>query len=185
MTTKTHLEDLRQLSVHAQCLVEQSRLLAQRADHLASQWPSEQAARPGRGVPAADLETLNTELTRQLVVERAHGEDYGPGIPAPALPHLFSRFYQAEQRERPSQQGLGLGLFICHQLVAAHKGSITVRSCEGAGSVFTVRLPLLPDAMRTACDANGADATPGRSSDPRGTRMSRGRMSPGAIAWPC
>jgi hypothetical protein len=96
MTTKTRLEDLGQLSVHAQRLVEQSRLLAARADHVASRWPSEQAARPGRGVPAADLETRNTELTRQFVVERAHGEDYGPGIPAPALRHLFSRFYQVE-----------------------------------------------------------------------------------------
>src|SRR5919201_2228022 len=74
MTTKTRLEDLRQRSVHAQRLVKQSRLLAQRADHVASRWPCEQAARPGRGVPAADLETLNTELTRQLAVERAHGE---------------------------------------------------------------------------------------------------------------
>src|SRR2546421_3729887 len=74
MTTKTRLADLRQLSAHAQCLVEQSRLLAQGADHVASRWPSEQAARPGRGVPAADLETLNTELTRQLAVERAHSE---------------------------------------------------------------------------------------------------------------
>ena len=112
-------------------------------------------------------------------------EDYGPGIPAPALPHLFSRFDQVEQRERPSQQGLGLGLFICHQLVAAHEGSITVRSGEGEGSMFTVRLPLLPDATRTACDANGADAAPGRSSDPRGTPVSRARTSLGAIAWPC
>jgi PAS domain-containing protein len=74
MTTKTRLEELRQLSARAQRLVEQSRLLAQGADHVASQWPSEQPARPSRGVPAADLETLNTELTRQLAVERAHGE---------------------------------------------------------------------------------------------------------------
>src|SRR5919199_5005176 len=74
MTTKTRLEDLGQLSAHAQRLAEQSRLLAQGADHVASHWPSEHAARPGRGIPATDLETLNTELTRQLAVERAHGE---------------------------------------------------------------------------------------------------------------
>src|ERR687883_590418 len=72
--TTTRLEDLGQLSAHAQRLVEQSRLLAQGADHVASQWPSEQSAHPGRGVPAADLGTLNTELTRQLAVERARGE---------------------------------------------------------------------------------------------------------------
>jgi two-component system CheB/CheR fusion protein len=449
MTTKTRLEDLGQHSAHAQRLVEQSRLLAHGADHVATQWPSEQAARPSRGVPAADLEALNMELTRQLAVERAHGkaqrarleailgmtrdavlvmdatgmpvltnrayaelfgpvgfvledewgdplperetpqgraareesfglscvvrrvdgscrwceangqslpyegdrhsvvvirditertlrrrqneflavashelrtpltplagylqliqqegdldrsrrfaelahhqtqrlnrlvgdlldvgrlhsgklqlvvepldvgalvarvcasveidspapirldrptmpvmvcgdavrleqvllnlltnaltyapqspfidvrlaqtaeeavldvEDYGPGIPAPALPHLFSRFYQVEQRERPSQQGLGLGLFLCQQLVAAHEGSITVRSREGEGSVFTVRLPLLTDAASTICDANRADAAPGRSGDPRGTRMSRVCTSPGVTARHC
>jgi two-component system CheB/CheR fusion protein len=112
-------------------------------------------------------------------------EDYGPGIPAAVLPHLFSRFYQVDQRERPSQQGLGLGLFICQQVVAAHEGRITVRTCEGEGSVFTVRLPRLPDAARTACHAHGADAATVRSGDSGGTPMSRGRTSPSAIARPC
>jgi signal transduction histidine kinase len=123
-----------------------------------------------------------THMAEEAVLEV---EDHGPGIPAPALPHLFSRFYQVEQRERPSPQGLGLGLFICHQLVAAHDGSITVRSREGEGSVFTVRLPLLTDAARTACDANGADAAPARSGDARGTPLYRSRKSPGALARQC
>src|ERR687886_830574 len=74
MTTRARLEDLGQLSAHAQRLVEQSRLLAQGADNVASQWPSERVARPGRGILAADLETRNMELTRQLAVERARGE---------------------------------------------------------------------------------------------------------------
>src|SRR5438093_10466895 len=74
MMTKTRWAELPQLSAHAQPLVEQSRLPEQRADHGASRWPSGQAARPRRGVPAADLETPNTELTRELEVERAHGE---------------------------------------------------------------------------------------------------------------
>jgi hypothetical protein len=76
-------------------------------------------------------------------------------------------------------------LFICQQLVAAHEGSITVRSREGEGSVFTVRLPLLTDAASTICDANRADAAPGRSGDPRGTRMSRVCTSPGVTARHC
>ena len=71
-------------------------------------------------------------------------QDAGPGIPAEALPHLFERFYQV----RPgalSRQGLGLGLFLTRELVAAHGGTIEARSTEGAGATFIVRLPVLDD----------------------------------------
>jgi signal transduction histidine kinase len=40
--------------------------------------------------------------------------------------------------------GLGLGLYITRQLVEAHGGSVSVKSTEGEGSVFTVTLPLTP-----------------------------------------
>jgi signal transduction histidine kinase len=68
-------------------------------------------------------------------------QDHGPGIPAAALPHLFDRFYQAAGRT--ADDGLGVGLFITRELVRAHGGAIEVRSTEGAGATFTVRLPLL------------------------------------------
>jgi two-component system CheB/CheR fusion protein len=70
-------------------------------------------------------------------------QDYGRGIAAAALPHLFTRFYQVARPDRPSQGGLGLGLFICKELVTAHGGRIGVRSIEGEGTTFTVWLPLL------------------------------------------
>src|SRR5205085_12549535 len=70
-------------------------------------------------------------------------QDYGRGIAATALPHLFTRFYQIARPDRPSQGGLGLGLFICQQLVTAHGGRMDVRSTEGEGTTFTVWLPLL------------------------------------------
>jgi hypothetical protein len=44
--------------------------------------------------------------------------------------------------DRPAQSGLGLGLFICRELIAAHGGHITVASTEGHGTTFTVWLPL-------------------------------------------
>lgn len=72
--------------------------------------------------------------------------DYGPGIAAAALPHLFSRFYQVASGDRSSHGGLGLGLYICRELVGAHGGRIEVASTEGVGTTFTVWLPLLDEA---------------------------------------
>jgi two-component system, chemotaxis family, CheB/CheR fusion protein len=71
--------------------------------------------------------------------------DDGPGIAADVLPHLFERFYQVERVDRGSQGGMGLGLFICHQLVEAHGGHLTVASAEGEGTTFTILLPLLEE----------------------------------------
>jgi len=73
-------------------------------------------------------------------------QDYGRGIAADQLPHLFSRFYQVARPDRPSQGGLGLGLFICQEVVAAHGGRIAVASTEGEGTTFTVWMPLLETA---------------------------------------
>jgi two-component system, chemotaxis family, CheB/CheR fusion protein len=72
-------------------------------------------------------------------------EDYGRGIPADDLPHLFSSFYQVEHPNSTPRGGMGLGLFICKEIVAAHAGQMSVRSAEGKGTAFTVRLPLMPD----------------------------------------
>ena len=81
--------------------------------------------------------------------------DDGPGIPAVALPDLFSRFYQVRRGERAAGGGLGLGLFIAREIVVAHGGTIAVASVEGAGSTFTIRLPLtaeLAEATGTTGD---------------------------------
>jgi two-component system CheB/CheR fusion protein len=69
-------------------------------------------------------------------------EDRGPGIPPAELARLFTRFYQRPGPQGPAQSGLGLGLYIARQIARAHGGDIEVRSAEGRGSTFTVRLPL-------------------------------------------
>jgi signal transduction histidine kinase len=77
--------------------------------------------------------------------------DTGAGILPQALPHLFDRFYQADP-SRPGGQnhGTGLGLAIVKEIVEAHGGKISVRSEPGAGSTFTVSLPLnTPGAIKT------------------------------------
>lgn len=68
--------------------------------------------------------------------------DNGAGIADEHLPHLFDRFYRAEQSRSRSTGGSGLGLAITKHLVEAHHGRITVTSKLGEGSVFTVWLPL-------------------------------------------
>jgi two-component system OmpR family sensor kinase len=67
--------------------------------------------------------------------------DTGPGIAPEALPHIFERFYRAEQARGGT--GSGLGLAIARWLADEHGGRIEVSSQVGVGSVFTVRLPAL------------------------------------------
>ena len=69
--------------------------------------------------------------------------DTGPGIPDEAQATIFDAF----QRWRDASKfvrGVGLGLSVVKQLVTLMEGSITVQSKVGHGSVFTVKLPLLP-----------------------------------------
>jgi signal transduction histidine kinase len=65
------------------------------------------------------------------------------------MSQLFSRFYQAGSGNNP-EGGLGLGLFIARQLVTAHGGTIEVRSPEGGGASFVVRLPFAQPATANA-----------------------------------
>jgi heavy metal sensor kinase len=69
-------------------------------------------------------------------------EDTGVGIPAENLPHIFDRFYRVRNVETHHVQGLGLGLSFVAWIVSAHEGTIQAESHDGAGSRFTVRLPV-------------------------------------------
>jgi two-component system OmpR family sensor kinase len=59
---------------------------------------------------------------------------------------VFERFYRADQARNRASGGTGLGLAIVAGLVAAHGGTVSVRTAPGAGADFQVRLPLAPDA---------------------------------------
>lgn len=69
--------------------------------------------------------------------------DTGPGIPASKLPHLFEKFYRAEQSGRIA--GTGIGLAICKGLVEAHGGRIWVVSRVGEGTTFRFTLPTVSE----------------------------------------
>jgi heavy metal sensor kinase len=66
--------------------------------------------------------------------------DTGPGITSEDLPHVFERFYRADQSRSSGQTGLGLA--ISKAIVEAHGGTIEVLSQPGAGTTFTVVLPI-------------------------------------------
>ena len=67
--------------------------------------------------------------------------DTGEGIPPDALPKLFDPFFRISRQRTSPVKGLGLGLSIVKVLVELHGGTITVRSEEGKGTEFSVRLP--------------------------------------------
>ncbi len=68
--------------------------------------------------------------------------DHGLGIAEADMPRLFSRFGRLVTRENSNIPGTGLGLFLARELARLHGGDITVRSTPGAGSVFTLELPV-------------------------------------------
>lgn len=87
--------------------------------------------------------------------------DTGIGIPPEKLDSIFERFTQVHEDDRRIHGGTGLGLSIVKELVQLHNGTIAVESRVGAGTDFTVRLPLRevqpPDgavALRTAPPAS-------------------------------
>ncbi len=69
-------------------------------------------------------------------------QDYGMGIKHSDLPHIFNRFYRADQsRNKEKADGYGLGLSIAKKIVEIHHGKISVKSKPGEGSEFEVKLP--------------------------------------------
>jgi two-component system, OmpR family, sensor histidine kinase SenX3 len=92
------------------------------------------------------------ERTRVVVsTRRADGDtaeisvaDQGIGIPERDLERIFERFYRVDPARSRATGGTGLGLAIVKHVMAAHGGKVAVWSEEGAGSAFTLRLPLRP-----------------------------------------
>jgi len=90
------------------------------------------------------------ERTRVVLSTKRAGDGYaelsvtdqGIGIPERDLERIFERFYRVDPARSRATGGTGLGLAIVKHVTAAHNGRVTVRSVEGAGSTFTLFIPL-------------------------------------------
>lgn len=83
--------------------------------------------------------SLSREGDRALVVVR----DYGPGVPAADLPHLFQPFYRVAKARERGTGGTGIGLAIAMQAVKAHGGTVCVQNTDQpTGLMVTITLPL-------------------------------------------
>lgn len=79
-------------------------------------------------------------------VARIEVRDTGVGIPAEDLAHIFERFYRGDTSRTRTTGNSGLGLAIVQTIVTAHGGEIAVESTPGAGTCFTISLPLAAPA---------------------------------------
>ncbi|MDO8335884.1 MAG: HAMP domain-containing sensor histidine kinase [Candidatus Saccharibacteria bacterium] len=91
---------------------------------------------PSKSTVTIDAKKTNSKITINI-------KDEGVGIKAADLPHIFDRFYRAENsRSSTKVQGYGLGLSIAKRLIDELGGSISVKSKISKGSTFTIKLPL-------------------------------------------
>ncbi|WP_333863482.1 hybrid sensor histidine kinase/response regulator [Sphingobacterium sp.] len=67
--------------------------------------------------------------------------DFGIGIPAEKQADVFEKFYRVEETSFDFQ-GLGIGLYICAEIIRSHQGTIAVESSDGQGATFYFTLPL-------------------------------------------
>ena len=74
-------------------------------------------------------------------------EDDGPGMTSDQAQRVFERFYRADAARNRASGGTGLGLAIVAGIVAAHGGTVSVRTAPGHGADFQVKLPLSPDVL--------------------------------------
>jgi signal transduction histidine kinase len=89
--------------------------------------------------------TVTLGLARQDGYAALTVTDSGHGIGTDDLPHIFDRFYRADRSRSRHHGGAGLGLAIVKWVAEAHSGRVDVASTPGAGSRFSLLLPLALD----------------------------------------
>jgi signal transduction histidine kinase len=95
---------------------------------------------------AAGTVTISAEVDLDGENIEISVEDTGSGISPEDQVRIFEQLFQAPTESRESRKGLGLGLYICRELVSRMGGRIRVDSAVGRGSRFTFTLPLLSSA---------------------------------------
>lgn len=89
--------------------------------------------------PGGVVRVRAKEYHGMLTIEVA---DEGIGIPSDSQGQVFKKFYRSANALQHETRGTGLGLFISRNIILAHKGTVSLASEEGAGTTFTVMLPV-------------------------------------------
>ncbi len=101
------------------------------------------------GASDAAVKTVDIEITKGKTEAVVRVRDHGAGIAPEHLPRLTERFYRVDAGQSRAKGGTGLGLALVKHIIARHRGRLTITSTQGAGSVFTVSIPLYSDAEET------------------------------------
>jgi signal transduction histidine kinase len=120
--------------------------------------------------PGDVIRIAGREDGADLLIEVADG---GRGIRREDLPRIFDRFSRVEADRARNNGGTGLGLSITKAIVEAHGGSIAVKSEEGAGATFRIRLGGFHAEPRLDPDRTGAPVRTAAGSAPQETRSPR------------
>jgi signal transduction histidine kinase len=83
---------------------------------------------------------VNIGLNWDADTAHIYFRDSGPGIPQEHLNNIFKRFYRVSQDSGP-ERGTGLGLYICQEIIQAHRGEIFAESEIGEGTTMHIKLP--------------------------------------------
>ena len=94
---------------------------------------------------APDAKEIHLNISQHEKGIKISVKDFGPGIPSAHLPHIFDRYWRADHSS-VKYTGLGLGLYICSEIIKRHDGLIGAESELGKGSTFWFILPV-PDAI--------------------------------------
>ncbi len=89
--------------------------------------------------PADGTVTITTESLKENILIKI--SDNGIGINQKDLPHIFDRFYKADNARTQTKNGSGLGLAIAKQIVEQYHGTIAIDSVIGEGTDVTITLP--------------------------------------------
>ncbi len=91
---------------------------------------------------SSDDEPITVHIERTDSEAIVSVRDHGRGIGEEQQAHIFERYYRVQTDKNHGVEGLGLGLYIVHELIALHGGRMWLESCQGKGSTFYFALPL-------------------------------------------
>jgi len=109
-----------------------------------------------------DCRTVWVELDRHPDRVAIVVRDQGLGIPVPEQREIFDRFVRGADSKARHIKGTGIGLAMVRQIVQAHGGHVALESAPGAGSAFTIVLPLKDAFQRELSTTGGTDDAEGQ-----------------------